>query len=106
MAGKYNILHYTFIYIVIEQVFHFQIRPDGIDILHEHYEEIRQQAQTELSGKVENIEHILNEINKTGSKYDDIQRKIQREKLEYIRLHGELDSLTEKIEDYRKIKGT
>ena len=106
MTGKYNILHYTFIYIVIEQVFHFQIRPDEIDILHEHYEEIRQQAQTELSGKVEKIEQVLNEINKTGSKYDDIQRKVQREMLEYTKLQGELDSLTKKIEKYRKIKGT
>ena len=105
MAGKYNILHYTFIYIVIEQVFHFRISPDEIDILHERYEEIRHKAQTELSGKVETIEHVLNEINKTDSKYDDIQRKIQREMLEYTKLQKDLDSLTEKIEEYRKMKG-
>ena len=105
MVGKYNI-PYTFIYIFIEQVFNFQISHDEIDILHERYEEIRKQAQTQLSVKVENIEHVLNEINRTDSKYDDIQRKIQREMLEYTKLQKDLDSLTEKIEEYRKIKGT
>ena len=96
---------YTFIYISIEQVFNFQISHDEIDILHERYEEIRKQAQIQLSGKVENIAHVLNEINKTDSKYDDIQRKIQREMLEYTKLQKDLDSLTEKIEEYRKMKG-
>ena len=86
-------------------MFHFQISHDEVDILHERYEKIRKQAQTQLSGKVENIEHVLNEINKTDSKYDDIQRKIQREMLEYTKLQKDLDSLTEKIEEYRKIKG-
>ena len=66
---------------------------------------MKQQAQTQLSGKVENIAHVLNEINKTDSKYDDIQRKIQREMLEYSKLQRDLDSLTEKIEEYRKMKG-
>ena len=102
MAGNYP---YTFIYIFIEQVFHFQISHDEVDILHERYEEIRKQAQIQLSGKVESIEHVLNEINKTDSKYDDIQRKIQREMLEYTKLQKDLDSLTEKIEEYRKMKG-
>ena len=73
--------------------------------MHERYEEIRKQAQTQLNGKVENIEHVLNEINRTDSKYDDIQRKIQREMLEYSKLQRDLDSLTEKIEEYRKMKG-
>ena len=86
-------------------MFHFQISHDEVDILHERYEKITKQAQTQLSGKVENIEHVLNEINKTDSKYDDIQRKIQREMLEYTKLQKDLDSLTEKIEEYRKIKG-
>ena len=86
-------------------MFHFQISHDEVDILHERYEKIRKQAQTQLSGKVENIEHVLNEINKTDSKYDDIQRKIQREMLEYTKLQKDLDSLTEKIEEYRKMKG-
>ena len=66
---------------------------------------MKQQAQTQLSGKVENIEHVLNEINKTDSEYDDIQRKIQREMLEYTKIKKDLDSLTEKIEEYRKMKG-
>ena len=47
----------------------------------------------------------MNEINKTDSKYDDIQRKIQREMLEYTKLQNDLDILTEKIEEYRKMKG-